>query len=437
MCNYNQEFTDSAVYSRSVLVHNLQPMKRSILFFNLCILFIIHSCNNIEQIEFPPSVTSINPASGGYGTELIITGSNFSSNPAENNVKIGGVNAEVKSAKSTTLTVLVPALDDGDLPVRVSTEAGSADAGTFKYIYDVFVAGTEMNNEGFQVAKYWKNGTPIELSDGKSTISVSSITVSGNTIYVVGTEYNASDRIIKLWINGTESNITSGTRATAFDIKIDGPDVYIAGYENKGSQDIATYWKNGIPTHLTDGSKPALLRSVAISGGNIYVAGYEYNESKAVAKYWKNGIPVVLTDGQKSASSRDIAIEGSDVYVCGVESENAIETAKFWKNGIETILGDKTNRSFTVAMAVKGSSTHITGMDNGVGRYWKNGVVTSFAANESEAYPMAVYLVNDDVFLAGSVGNGLITKAAYWKNGSQIILNDGTYSAAATSIYVR
>ncbi len=379
----------------------------------------------------------MNPVSGGYGTELVISGSDFSSNPAENIVTIGGINAEVKTAISTTLTVIVPALDEGDLPVRISTEAGSADAGTFKYIYDVFVAGTEMNSEGFQVAKYWKNGTSIGLSDGNSTISVGSITISGNTIYVVGTEYKASDRIIKLWINGIESNVTTSTRASAFDIKTDGADVYIAGYENKGSQDIATYWKNGVPTYLTDGSRPALLRSIAISGGNIYAAGFEYNEIKAVAKYWKNGVPVALTDGQRSASSRTIAVEGSDVYVCGVEYENSVETAKFWKNGIETILGDKTNRSFTVAMAVKGSSTHITGMDNGSGRYWKNGIVTPFDPDESEAYPMAVYLVNDDVFLAGSIGNGLTTKAAYWKNGTQVILNDGTYYAAATSIYVR
>ncbi len=423
--------------NRSVLLQNLQPMKRAILLFYLSCFFIIYSCNNNEKIEYPPSVTSINPVSGGYGTELIISGSNFSSNPAENIVTIGGVNAEVKNAISTTLTVIVPALDEGDLPVRISTEAGSADAGTFKYIYDVFVAGTEMNSESFQVAKYWKNGTSVELSDGKATTSVGSITASGNTIYVVGTEYKATTRIIKLWINGAESNISTSTWAAAFDIKIDGTDVYIAGYENKGSQDIATYWKNGVPTYLTDGSRSAIIRSIAISGGNIYAAGYEYNESKAVAKYWKNGVPVALTDGQRSASSRTIAVEGSDVYVCGVEYENSVETAKFWKNGIETILGDKTNRSFTVAMAVKGSSTHITGMDNGSGKYWKNGVVIPFAPNEAEAYPMAVYLVNDDVFLAGSIGNGLTTKAAYWKNGSQVILNDGIHYAAATSIYVR
>jgi hypothetical protein len=409
-------------------------MKKAILLFNLCLLFVSYSCSKNENIELPPLVTSINPTSGGFGTEMVISGSNFFTNLTENTVTIGGINAEIKSATSTSLTVIVPALDEGDLPIKVSTRAGTADTGPFSYIYNVFVAGSEMNSEGFQVAKYWKNGTAIELSDGKSTISVSSITVAGNTIYVVGTEYKASERKIKLWVNGTESNVTTSTLAVAFDIAVDGTDVYIAGYENKGSQDIATYWKNGIPTYLTDGSRPAVIRSIAISGGNIYAAGFEYNASRAVAKYWKNGVPVVLTDGQKSASSRDIVVEGNDVYVCGVESENSIETAKFWKNGIVTTLGDKINRSFTVAMAVKGSSTHITGMDNGLGRYWKNGIVTPFAQNESEAYPMAVYLVNDDVFLAGTV---LTTKAAYWKNGSQVILNNGTYSAVATSIYVR
>jgi hypothetical protein len=409
-------------------------MKKAILLLCLFLLLVSYSCNKNEKTELPPSITSINPTSGGYGTELIISGLNFFPNITENTVTIGGVNAEIKSATSTNLIAIVPALDEGDLPITVTTKAGTADASTFKYVYDVFIAGTEMNSDGFQVAKYWKNGTAIELSDGKSSISVSSITMAGNTIYVVGTEYKASERNIKLWINGVESNVTTSTKAGAFDITIDDTDIYIAGYENKGVQDIATYWKNGNPTYLTDGSRPALIRSIAVSGGNIYAAGYEYNESRAVAKYWKNGVPVVLTDGLKSASSRDIAVEGNDVYVCGVESENSVETAKFWKNGIETILGDKINRSFTVSIAVKGSSTHITGMDNGLGRYWKNGIVTPFTQNESEAYPMAVYLVNDDVFLAGTV---LTTKAAYWKNGSQVILTNGTYSATATSIYVR
>lgn len=409
-------------------------LKSAILIMSICMLFNLYSCNNKEVIEYPPSVSSIQPASGGYGTELTISGSNFSANISDNIVTIGGINVDVISATSTKLTVSIPSLTEGDLPVNVSTEAGVANAGYFKYVYDVFVAGYEKNADGFMAAKYWKNGTPVVLTNGELTV-VSEIAVSGNNVYVVGTNYKSSTKKIMFWVNGVETKITESVSG-AFGIFLNGNDIYLCGYESNGSKDIATYWKNGTAVPLTNGSTNAQARAITVSNGDVYCTGFEYNESRGVAKYWKNSNPVILTDGQKSATGRDIAVIGNDVYVCGVENANSIETAKYWKNGVETTLGDGVNNSNTFSMAVKGTTTYIVGSEDGIGRYWKDGVITSFAQNESKAYPSSVFLINDDVYIAGWLEND-ITKAVYWKNGVQILLTDGTYSASATSIFIR
>ena len=53
-------------------------------------------------------INSFNPTSGPPGTVVTITGANFSSTPANNIVYVGGVQATVSSATTTTLTITVP-----------------------------------------------------------------------------------------------------------------------------------------------------------------------------------------------------------------------------------------------------------------------------------------------------------------------------------------
>ena len=55
-----------------------------------------------------PLISSFSPTSGGVGTSVSITGSNFSSIPANNLVFFGAVKANVSSAASNKLTVTVP-----------------------------------------------------------------------------------------------------------------------------------------------------------------------------------------------------------------------------------------------------------------------------------------------------------------------------------------
>jgi hypothetical protein len=84
------------------------------------IILLLTSCSLDDQI--PPEkviqVLSLSPASGKGGTEVQISGNNFSKIPEENLVYFNGAAAEVKTASPTHLTVNVPAFA-GIGPVRV------------------------------------------------------------------------------------------------------------------------------------------------------------------------------------------------------------------------------------------------------------------------------------------------------------------------------
>ena len=56
-----------------------------------------------------PTITSFTPGTGGFGTEVIITGTNFSTNPLENLVDFNGEPAIVRASTATTITTTVPA----------------------------------------------------------------------------------------------------------------------------------------------------------------------------------------------------------------------------------------------------------------------------------------------------------------------------------------
>jgi hypothetical protein len=116
---------------------------------------------------------------------------------------------------------------------------------------DVYVAGSESNGT-VQVAKYWKNGQAILLTNGSGVQGgARSITVLGNDIYVAGWEGDligssgGTGSVAKYWKNGQAVSLTNGTTyAYPWSIAIFGSDVYVCGHE--GSNTLrAKYWKNG------------------------------------------------------------------------------------------------------------------------------------------------------------------------------------------------
>jgi hypothetical protein len=116
---------------------------------------------------------------------------------------------------------------------------------------DVYVAGSESNGIA-HVAKYWKNGIAVSLTNGSAIhASANSISVVDNDVYVAGWEGDFIGRVggtgsvAKYWKNGQAVSLSNGTTyAYSGSIAIFGSDVYVAGHE--GSTILrAKYWKNG------------------------------------------------------------------------------------------------------------------------------------------------------------------------------------------------
>ncbi|MEP6467993.1 MAG: hypothetical protein ABJB05_16900, partial [Parafilimonas sp.] len=70
--------------------------------------------------------------------------------------------------------------------------------------------------------------------------------------------------VLRVWKNGVAIAPDNTQKAYGVSITISGNDVYLGGTEYNGSRYVAKVWKNGIATNLTDGSKNAGVSSVFV-----------------------------------------------------------------------------------------------------------------------------------------------------------------------------
>ncbi|WP_300977663.1 IPT/TIG domain-containing protein [Flavobacterium sp.] len=347
------------------------------------------SCTSHDEmapVAANPTITSIWPLSGGYGSTVVITGTNFSTTAANNKVTINGVDATVTAATATQLSVTVPACG-GNGTVNVSTGSATATGPTFTYIPDVFAVGRDG-----KYAMLWKNGVATALNAGPYAGEATSVFVVGG-------------------------------------------DVYVAGYEHNGNKVVAKVWKNGVPTALTDGSKDAEATSLYVVGNDVYVGGYDTIGNNSFVTVWKNGVAMNL--GTTDAVVRSLFVVGSDLYAAGLA--NGIPTV--WKNGNATTLA---NSGYINSIYVSGTDVYVAGTDGNRSKVWKNGVATALTDGTKYANGNSVFLYGSDVYVGGNedpftIGNNPTYKtiAKVWKNGVATNLTNGSGTATVISIVVR
>ena len=222
---------------------------------------------------------------------------------------------------------------------------------------DVYVAGNED-----RIAEYWKNGVPVALTDDISGAQANAITVSGTDVYVAGYQdkttildptHTLTVQVAKYWKNGVPVELTTGLEpAIAFSISVSGTDVYVAGWENRTltGGGIAKYWKNGAAVELT--TQPnTWASSIVASGANVYVAANITQGGSTLnnlAETWQNGTIQSLNTGNDNVAANQLAVFGTDVYVVGTAGINAV----VWKNGVSTPLTDGSNFAMANSIAV-------------------------------------------------------------------------------------
>lgn len=148
-----------------------------------------------------PSIGSFTPASGPAGTEVTITGSNFSSIRESNIVEFNGIQAQVRSATTTEIVATVPSgATDGFITVTLGTQTATTDPDTF----DVTATPTP-------------NITSFEPTSG----------YPGQSVKIRGSNFSVTPSDNAVEFNGTQADVTAAsmTELTAIipDGATDGP----------------------------------------------------------------------------------------------------------------------------------------------------------------------------------------------------------------------
>jgi hypothetical protein len=220
-------------------------------------------------------------------------------------------------------------------------------------VYDVAVLGNDVYAVGtFDTATYnpynqimvkptiWKNGIPTFLSAPGRGGSCKSIEISGNDIYITGSEYGLSSTGTgTLWKNGVV--IFSEANTNIRDIKVVGNDVYMVLRQGAGSFAVGSLWKNGVYTNFSSDPNTAYPTGLAVVGTDVYICGFKTGGQNFKAMLWKNGVETELSSGQSEAAAYGVTVEKGNVYVVGtrktipVNNVVSINMGIIWKNGNE------------------------------------------------------------------------------------------------------
>ncbi len=269
-------------------------------------------------------------------------------------------------------------------------------------------------------AVYFVNGKRYALTSGNTPASANAITLSGSDIYVAGYESNGKHLVAKLWKNGTAVLLSdTAMNAAANAISIVGSDIYVAGWISLGAVNAAALWKNGGLTLLTAAGHDGEANALFANGNDIYVAGYDSTAGQATACYWKNNAITLLPDSLAYAVATAITVSGSDIYLAGWDrtaDQFTYMGPRLWKNGSILPLTTTTPYAMATSIIVANDTTYVAGEDYYRSVYWKN---------ENENYISdgvqcnAITMDNGILYIAGQdgiSGNGG-NAAVFWRNG--------------------
>jgi len=155
-----------------------------------------YDLDTVLVIANPPQINSFNPQGGYAGTEVTISGKNYSSFPEGNIVDFNGVSAEITEASDSTLTVIAPqGITTG--PITVEIEESGEEVVSAE---DFIVAGTGWTTIATDLPPLWS----VDFGDQLKGAAVGE---DGTIMYTTDGGYT--------W-NTATSNTTQALREVSF-----------------------------------------------------------------------------------------------------------------------------------------------------------------------------------------------------------------------------
>ena len=269
-----------------------------------------------------PVISSFSPVSGGVGTLVVITGSNFSTVTSNNTVSFGGVNASVVSASTGSLTVVVP--PGGafkPISVTVNKKTGYS-LGPFLQTFD---GGGGFSATSFSTGNNFSTGAyPYEMAtadfdaDGKPDIAV--INASSNSISVLRNQSQPDSILL-----GNRQDLATGSSPYS---------ITVCDFDGDGKQDIAATnyaaatvsifintssagnisFASGI--NLATGTNPAAVATADFNRDgkpDIVVANRGSNTISVIKNTTNNGIISFAAAVSRIVSSLPISVATADL----------------------------------------------------------------------------------------------------------------------------
>ena len=315
------------------------------IFATIAVLMLTGCGSNFEWFPDTPTITSFSPTNGLAGTVVTITGTHFSTTPANNIVRFNGTAAVVTSSTSTQIVTTVPTGATTG-PISVVVESKTATSSTN---FTVSASGTDPTITSFSPT-YGLPGAAVTISGTNFSTTPASNIVKFNGTTAVVTSSTTSQIVTTVPTGATTGPITvtvgsssTATSATNFTVAFAS---FISPFE---------ITRSGTNLYVTDQIEHS-IRKIEIATGTISTMA---------------GTAAAFT------TPAGITTDGANLYVID-QGDNTIKRVDLGGGGITTLPITEGFLSFPVGIAKVGSKLYVT--DQGSNIIWEividSGVIT-------------------------------------------------------------
>ncbi|MEL6305189.1 MAG: IPT/TIG domain-containing protein [Bacteroidota bacterium] len=381
-----------------------------------------------------PTIESFSPKSGFVGEQVTLTGTGFNQILPDIQVFFGDMEAQVISATSTKIVVVVPeGAPDEKIELRAEGVQLFTDEAFSVFDFDMYVVGSQ-SGVGSQI---WKNNMLQEaMIDFSSNSFLNGIQIVENDIYVLGTNNNQ----IGVWKNQQLLPIELDLFPASFskDISIEDGDISIVGNVVLNGIQRGALWQGNEPQALPVafvGDANSKFNAYTKNNGISFIVGSTISDQNAIV--WVDNTLFALPEGENNFSSAtDIAIaNNSTEYIVGTVSSIAVpEQPVVWINrelNVLPIPDILTDIEIKAVAADDNGNYYVVGhgFENGFSKavIWKNGVFSFLSNTDDFSFANDVTVFRDDIYVVGRIGS----QAVVWKNGEPTYLGEGEANAIA------